>query len=128
AEELRSSVCCYISKFYLRVVLRERSMLYIFYKSFVSWARFYASYPKEVRNSFSFKEVHLGHFAKSFALRDPPSKIGGIVRRQFEHKKQHQQKHQQIRVKRPRPGSSSRKQREVSEFSSGLEPMKKKKK
>ncbi|KAJ9600517.1 hypothetical protein L9F63_026346, partial [Diploptera punctata] len=97
-------------------------------KAFVSWARFYASYPKEVRNSFSFKEVHLGHFAKSFALRDPPSKIGGIGRRQFEHKKQHQQKHQQIRVKRPRPGSSSRKQREVSEFSSGLEPMKKKKK
>lgn len=94
-------------------------------KAFVSWVRFYASYPKEVRESFSFKAVHLGHYAKSFALRDPPSKIGGIGRRQFQQKKHQQQ--QQTRLKRPRPGSSTTRQRDVSEFSSGLEPMKKKK-
>ncbi len=40
--------------------------------------RSYASYPKEARHIFCFKELHLGHLAKSFALRDPPSKITGI--------------------------------------------------
>ncbi len=28
--------------------------------------------------SFFSQELHLGHLAKSFALRDPPSKITGI--------------------------------------------------
>jgi ATP-dependent RNA helicase DDX31/DBP7 len=51
--------------------------------AYVSWVRFYASYPKEARAAFSFKEAHLGHYAKSFALRDPPSTIGGIGRQQW---------------------------------------------
>ncbi|XP_012268954.2 probable ATP-dependent RNA helicase DDX31 [Athalia rosae] len=47
-------------------------------KAYVSWIRFYASYPREMREIFDRKELHLGHFAKSFGLRDPPQKIGGI--------------------------------------------------
>lgn len=31
-----------------------------------------------MREIFNRKELHLGHYAKSFALRDPPLKIGGI--------------------------------------------------
>ena len=47
-------------------------------QSYVSLVRSYASYPKEVRHIFSFKALHLGHIAKSFALRAPPNKITGI--------------------------------------------------
>ena len=47
-------------------------------QSYVSLVRSYASYPKDVRHIFSFKALHLGHIAKSFALRDPPNKITGI--------------------------------------------------
>ncbi len=47
-------------------------------EAYVSFVRSYASYPKEIREIFSFKALHLGHLAKSFALRDPPSKITGI--------------------------------------------------
>merc|ERR1719336_2413565 len=47
-------------------------------QAYVSFVRSYASYPREARNVFCFKDLHLGHCAKSFALRDPPSKITGI--------------------------------------------------
>jgi ATP-dependent RNA helicase DDX31/DBP7 len=52
------------------------------FPAYVSWVRFYASYRKDAKAAFNLKEVHLGHYAKSFALRDPPSAIGGIGRRQ----------------------------------------------
>lgn len=38
--------------------------------------RFYSSYPREMREVFNRKDLHLGHYAKSFALREPPQKIG----------------------------------------------------
>ena len=44
----------------------------------VSYIRSYASYPKEARDVFCFKKLHLGHVAKSYALRDPPTKITGL--------------------------------------------------
>ena len=37
-----------------------------------------ASYPRDVRHIFSFKALHLGHIAKRFGLRNPPSQITGI--------------------------------------------------
>ncbi|BET00308.1 ATP-dependent RNA helicase [Nesidiocoris tenuis] len=46
--------------------------------AYKSWIRFYATYPRELRIAFDFKALHLGHMAKSFALRDPPKTIGGI--------------------------------------------------
>lgn len=52
--------------------------IFLFVTAYVSWVRFYASYPKDMRYIFDRKELHLGHYAKSFALRDPPQKIGGI--------------------------------------------------
>ena len=44
----------------------------------MSYIRSYASYPKEARDVFCFKKLHLGHVAKSYALRDPPTKITGL--------------------------------------------------
>lgn len=52
-------------------------------KAYVSFVRFYASYPHETRGVFNFKALHLGHYAKCFALRDPPSKIGGLGKKQW---------------------------------------------
>uniref|UniRef100_T1IJQ6 ATP-dependent RNA helicase n=1 Tax=Strigamia maritima TaxID=126957 RepID=T1IJQ6_STRMM len=50
-------------------------------KAYLSYVRAYATYPKSVRNIFNFKEIHLGHLAKSFALRQTPSQIGGMRER-----------------------------------------------
>lgn len=52
-------------------------------KAYVSFVRFYASYPVDARGVFSFKALHLGHYAKSFALKDPPSQIGGLGKKQW---------------------------------------------
>merc|ERR1719239_1000792 len=52
-------------------------------QAYVSFVRSYASYPREAREVFCFRELHLGHCAKSFALRDPPSKITGIGKGQW---------------------------------------------
>nr|CAD7426286.1 unnamed protein product [Timema monikensis] len=57
-------------------------VLFLYALAYVSWVRFYASYPKEVREVFCFKALHMGHYAKSFALRDPPKHIAGIGKRE----------------------------------------------
>jgi ATP-dependent RNA helicase DDX31/DBP7 len=37
----------------------------------------YSTYPAEFKDIFHVKNLHLGHMAKSFALRDAPSTTGG---------------------------------------------------
>ncbi|XP_011184773.2 probable ATP-dependent RNA helicase CG8611 [Zeugodacus cucurbitae] len=41
-------------------------------KAFVSWTKFYSTFPKELKPIFNIKNAHMGHFAKSFALKDQP--------------------------------------------------------
>ena len=59
-------------------VANDKSLHEVASQAYVSFVRSYASYPKEIRHIFSFKALHLGHIAKSYALRDPPNKITGI--------------------------------------------------
>lgn len=47
---------------------------------YVSYIRSYAAFPKDVRDVFNFQNLHLGHYAKSFALRDPPTRINSAGR------------------------------------------------
>lgn len=51
-----------------------------FGSGYVSFVRSYAAFPKDVRDIFNFQNVHLGHYAKSFALRDPPARINSAGR------------------------------------------------
>lgn len=41
--------------------------------AFVSWTKFYTTFPKELKPIFNVKNAHMGHFAKSFGLKDQPS-------------------------------------------------------
>ena len=59
-------------------VLNDQELHTAACQAYVSYVRSYASYPREARAIFCFKELHLGHIAKSYALRDPPTKITGI--------------------------------------------------
>uniref|UniRef100_A0A1B6GBI3 ATP-dependent rRNA helicase SPB4-like C-terminal extension domain-containing protein n=2 Tax=Cuerna arida TaxID=1464854 RepID=A0A1B6GBI3_9HEMI len=107
-------------------VLEQKNLHNLACKAYVSWVRFYSSYPKEARECFNFKELHLGHFAKSFALRDPPTSIGGIGRPNFKQANQYRRPGRRDLQYQPKPPPKLR--ASVSEFSSGLEPSKKKKK
>jgi len=92
-------------------------------QAYVSFVRSYASYPREAREVFCFKDLHLGHCAKSFALRDPPSKITGIGKGQWVEKQERRTKD----IKREEKIIKAQKRRIcqksliLSEFSTGFE-------
>ena len=92
-------------------------------QAYVSFVRSYASYPREARDVFCFRDLHLGHCAKSFALRDPPSKITGIGKGQWVDKQERRTKD----IKREEKIIKSQKRRinqkslVLSEFSTGFE-------
>lgn len=50
-------------------------------QGFRSHIRAYATHVKEEREVFNISELHLGHVAKSFGLREAPGGIGGGVQR-----------------------------------------------
>lgn len=56
-------------------------------QAFRSHIRAYATHVKEERHVFNISELHLGHMAKSFGLREAPGGIGGgVVQRRTPHK------------------------------------------
>jgi len=99
-------------------------------QAYVSFVRSYASYPREAREVFCFKDLHLGHCAKSFALRDPPSKITGIGKGQWVDKQEKKTKD----IKREEKIIKAQKRRIcqksliLSEFSTGFDGINKQEK
>ncbi|XP_030754684.1 probable ATP-dependent RNA helicase CG8611 [Sitophilus oryzae] len=100
-----------------------------------SWARFYSSYPNKLKPVFDFKKANLGHYVTSFGLKETPTSVARVVKGQVsrtEPKKLNKKlaNHQDnVELKRPaqkRPIKSL--SLTTSEFSSGLEPSKKKRK
>eukprot|EP00095_Tigriopus_kingsejongensis_P011286 maker-scaffold14_size734282-snap-gene-2.22 protein:Tk11286 transcript:maker-scaffold14_size734282-snap-gene-2.22-mRNA-1 annotation:"atp-dependent rna helicase" len=92
-------------------------------QAYVSFIRSYASYPRESRDIFCFKELHLGHIAKSFALRDPPSRITGIGKGHWvdnEERKKRNLKREEHMIKAQKK-RINQKSLIVSEYSSGLD-------
>ncbi|XP_021756699.1 DEAD-box ATP-dependent RNA helicase 17-like [Chenopodium quinoa] len=55
--------------------------------SFVSWIRGYTTRRGELRKIFVRQKLHLGHVAKSFALKDQPSLVGKSVHNQIKKRK-----------------------------------------
>ena len=46
-------------------------------KAFASHVRAYATHPSDEKHIFHIRHLHLGHLAKSFALREAPGTISG---------------------------------------------------
>ena len=58
-----------------RAALENPEFLEMARRAFQSHIRAYATHIASERYIFNIKELHLGHLAKSFALRDRPSKV-----------------------------------------------------
>ena len=120
--------------------LREKA-----HRAYTSWIRFYSSYPRDMREIFNRRNVHLGHFAKSFALRETPQRIGVVGKKIREDSSKAQ--HNNRLVNEKPDGEPAKKQQHkrqaderktgllkrvrmlnTSEYGSGLEPVKKSKK
>ncbi|KAL0113247.1 hypothetical protein PUN28_012416 [Cardiocondyla obscurior] len=110
-------------------------------KAYISWVRFYSSYPRDMREIFNRKDLHLGHYAKSFALRDPPQRISGIGKKLRDkeisrptHNNRLSNKSDGVpqKKRRTQDGDGQRtgllkrvRMLNTSEYDSGLEPLKK---
>ncbi|XP_047493925.1 probable ATP-dependent RNA helicase DDX31 [Penaeus chinensis] len=105
-------------------LINDQSMHDLSRKAYVSFVRAYASYPKEVRDMFSFKALHLGHYAKSMGLRDTPSALGASAafkaKREFKEKRERKERRKRIQVMNQKMGKLP-KSAMFSEFDSGLD-------
>ncbi|KAB0802327.1 hypothetical protein PPYR_04513 [Photinus pyralis] len=120
-----------LQQHYENAINENKNLRYTACMAYSTWSRFYNSYPSKMRAIFDFKRINLGHYATSFGLRYTPSEIGKIVRGQVEN------------IESPRlnqklsnytDGAQEKKKKvkraigNISEFDSGLQPLKKKKK
>ncbi|XP_049279726.1 probable ATP-dependent RNA helicase CG8611 [Anopheles funestus] len=60
---------------YEQLIEKENVLFDSAKKAFLSWVRYYSNFPKELRNIFYIKAVHMGHYAKSLGLRDAPKNL-----------------------------------------------------
>lgn len=67
-------------------LLGDSKQLELARNGFKSHIRAYATHTKEERVHFDITELHLGHVAKSFGLRDPPGGIGAGIERKAKKK------------------------------------------
>lgn len=76
-------------------------------RAFQSHVRAYATHVASERHMFNIKELHLGHLAKSFALRDRPSKINvpGLRPGKEETKKDHKAERKSVAGKKRKASS-----------------------
>jgi len=110
-------------------VVKSEDLHHMACQAYVSFVRSYASYPREARNVFCFKDLHLGHCAKSFALRDPPSKITGIGKGNWVEKQEKRSKDlkREEKIIKAQKRRIDQKSLIMSEYSSGIDTKKAKK-
>ncbi|KAK7396574.1 hypothetical protein VNO78_17676 [Psophocarpus tetragonolobus] len=61
-------------------------------KAFCSWVRAYTAHRGELKRIFMIKKLHLGHVAKSFALKQQPSLVGQSFQKLIKKRKRFEKK------------------------------------
>ncbi|OAY25603.1 DEAD-box ATP-dependent RNA helicase 17 isoform X2 [Manihot esculenta] len=61
-------------------------------KAFISWVRAYTAHRGELKRIFMVQKLHLGHVAKSFALKQQPSLVGKSFQKQQSYKRKRDQR------------------------------------
>ncbi|KAK4355754.1 hypothetical protein RND71_024725 [Anisodus tanguticus] len=67
--------------------------------AFCSWVRAYTAHRGELKGIFMVKKLHLGHVARSFALKEQPSLVNKSLQKQTK-KRMRDQKHNNVSKKR----------------------------
>ncbi|KAF5302698.1 hypothetical protein FQR65_LT08440 [Abscondita terminalis] len=119
---------------YQESVAKNKDLHFSACMAYSTWSRFYNSYPTQMRSIFDFKKINLGHYAKTFALTNTPSEISKIVRGEVVNMETPRLNKKLSNYKEEDQGNKNQNKRKfmatanVSEFDSGLEPLRKKKK
>jgi len=56
-------------------------------QAYLASTRAYQTFPRELKSIFNVKALHTGHFASSFALKEPPKKVQQVVQYGEDHRK-----------------------------------------
>ncbi|XP_062148128.1 DEAD-box ATP-dependent RNA helicase 17 [Alnus glutinosa] len=68
-------------------ILAEPTFKNLAKNAFCSWIRAYTAHRGELKRIFMLKKLHLGHVAKSFALKEQPSLVGQSFQKQTKKRK-----------------------------------------
>ncbi|KZV18257.1 DEAD-box ATP-dependent RNA helicase 17-like [Dorcoceras hygrometricum] len=68
--------------------------------AFCAWVRAYTAHRGELKRIFMVKKLHLGHIAKSFALKDQPSLVNKSIQKQIKKRKRDEKQRGNSRKKR----------------------------
>ncbi|KAL6575351.1 DEAD-box ATP-dependent RNA helicase 17 [Orobanche minor] len=68
-------------------VSAEPKMKKLAHDAFSSWVRAYTAHRGELKQIFMVKKLHLGHVAKSFALKDQPSLVNRSIQKHIKKRK-----------------------------------------
>ncbi|XP_042047308.1 DEAD-box ATP-dependent RNA helicase 17-like isoform X2 [Salvia splendens] len=68
-------------------------------EAFSSWVRAYTAHRGELKQIFMVKKLHLGHVAKSFALKDQPTLVNKSIQKQLKKRKRNDQRNDKQKVK-----------------------------
>lgn len=80
----------YLQKALESFIFTEPKMKKLAKDAFCSWVRAYTAHRGELKRIFQVKKLHLGHVAKSFALKDQPSLVGKSLQMQTKKRKRDQ--------------------------------------
>ncbi|KAK0593209.1 hypothetical protein LWI29_032943 [Acer saccharum] len=75
--------------------------------AFCSWVRAYTAHRGELKGIFMVKKLHLGHVAKSFALKERPSLVGRSFQMQTKKRKRDQKQKQKGPMRKRKVGSKT---------------------
>ncbi|XP_050665188.1 probable ATP-dependent RNA helicase CG8611 [Leptidea sinapis] len=108
-------------------------------RAYTSWVRFYSGYPRDVRQWLDARQLHLGHAAKAFALRETPAALAKRARSDPKLKKEKPSNRLSVKEdeEKRRPGFANMKSKifgnrlvnkqssmhTASEYDSGLPPL-----
>lgn len=68
--------------------------------AFCSWIRAYTAHRGELKRIFMVKKLHLGHVAKSFALKEQPSLVGKSFQKQSKKRKANEKEKGQMKKRK----------------------------
>ncbi|CAL1533039.1 unnamed protein product [Lymnaea stagnalis] len=101
-------------------ILNDKEMHSLAGKGFQSFIRGYATYSKEAKEIFKVSDLHLGHVAKSFALREAPTNVHNVTAKSGSGQRKNK------KDVRPSKRPLSFKQATLSEYSAGFQSNNKK--
>ncbi|XP_073016348.1 DEAD-box ATP-dependent RNA helicase 17 isoform X1 [Primulina eburnea] len=81
-------------------IASETRMKKLAQDAFCAWVRAYTAHRGELKRIFMVKKLHLGHVAKSFALKDQPSLVNKSIQKQLQKRKRDEKQRVNSRKKR----------------------------